>query len=368
MTVQRYVALGDSQSEGLLDPDGRGGYRGWADRFAEFVAAAGSPHLLYANLAIRGKLIGGIRTEQLVPAQDLRPDLVTVMAGLNDLLRPSADVDAMLADLDALLGAFPGATVLTNTFPDIGAISPLLRRARPRVEAYNAGIRASAGSNGALVVDFAARGVGADPRIWSPDRIHANPVGHALIAGAFADTLGLPEFADWSKPLSPARPAGRSARAATEARWVGGTLIPWLARRARGRSSGDGITAKRPRLVPVAPVYHLVAPRDWPAAGSYRPDSLDSEGFVHLSFADQLEATADRHYPDVSDLVAVELDAARLDAAIEVEDSYGSGTAYPHCYGPLPTAAATAVYPMRRTSAGWQLSPAGASARASQDR
>jgi lysophospholipase L1-like esterase len=51
----RYVAIGDSSTEGLDDPDGRGGYRGWADRLAQRVAQAQPSPLLYANLAIRGR-------------------------------------------------------------------------------------------------------------------------------------------------------------------------------------------------------------------------------------------------------------------------------------------------------------------------
>ncbi|WP_256443617.1 SGNH/GDSL hydrolase family protein [Micromonospora sp. M51] len=84
---QRYVAIGDSTTEGLDDPDGAGGYRGWADRFALAVARA-QGGLEYANLAIRGRTTALIRAEQLQPALDLAPDLATVVAGMNDVLRP----------------------------------------------------------------------------------------------------------------------------------------------------------------------------------------------------------------------------------------------------------------------------------------
>jgi lysophospholipase L1-like esterase/uncharacterized protein (DUF952 family) len=356
VSFERYVALGDSQTEGLLDSDGHGGYRGWADRFAGFVAAA-NPHLEYANLAVRGRLLGQIRHEQLAPAQAMRPDLVTVMGGLNDLLHAGVDVDAMLADLDSMLGAFAGATVLTNTFPDVAGVSPLLRRVAPKVTAYNAGVRSAAARHGALVVDFAAQGTGSDPRIWSPDRIHANPVGHLLIAAAFADTLGLPGFAGWADPLPPPVSSGRGARARAELRWVRTTVVPWAIRHARGRSSGDGITAKRPRLVPVASLFHLVDPALW-ASGQYRPDTRD--GFVHYSFADQVAATADRHYPDAAALVAVQVDPMSLAGEIRIENGF------PHGYGPLPADAAEAVHPLRRDANGaWVFSGAG---RASSDR
>jgi uncharacterized protein (DUF952 family)/lysophospholipase L1-like esterase len=354
----RYVALGDSQTEGLLDPDGRGGYRGWADRLAEHLAAT-DPHLTYANLAVRGRLVGAIRAEQLDAALALEPDLATVMGGLNDILRPRFDPDAVVGDLAAMLTALrgSGATVVTNTFPAVEELAPMLRRLAPRVRAVNEGIREAARASGSLLVDVAARGVGTDPRHWSPDRIHANPLGHALIAAAFADTLGRSGHADWADPLPAAAPTGRLRRLGTEARWLGGTVTPWLVRRARGRSSGDGISAKRPRLLPVADVFHLVDPAGWPASGLYRPDSLETEGFVHLSFADQVAGSANRHFAGAVELAAVRLDPVALGTDVRVEDTYGSGTAFPHAYGPLPVAAAVDVQPLARDATGAWVVP-----------
>jgi lysophospholipase L1-like esterase/uncharacterized protein (DUF952 family) len=356
---QRYVAIGDSQTEGLNDADGRGGFRGWADRFAELVSLD-SPHLQYANLAIRGKLIGEIHDQQLAPALAMRPDLVTVMGGLNDLIRRSVDLEVIAGHLDAILAAFEqtGATVLTNTFPDPSAIAPLFNRLAPRIAAYNARIRQIAAARGALLVDFDAHGAGTDARIWSPDRIHANPFGHSLIAAAFADVLGVPGNAHWIEPLPVAEPARPIVRARTNARWFGVEVVPWLIRRMRGRSAGDGLTPKRPELSPVATVFHLVVPGEWPASGRYSPPSLASEGFVHLSFADQVEAPANAYYADEPELLAIELDPGRIPARIVVEDSYGSGTAYPHAYGPIPVTAAVGVHELGRGASGeWEFAP-----------
>lgn len=381
-TFARYVALGDSQTEGLNDPDGLGGFRGWADRFADCVALT-SPQLHYANLAVRGLLVAQIRQTQLAPALALRPDLATVMGGLNDMLRPSTDLRAVLTDLDAMLAALvgAGATTLTCTFPDIAEIAPLFRRLAPRLRSYNAGIREVAQARGALLVDFAARGTGSDPRLWSPDRIHANPVGHSLIAAAFAHALGLPGCDErWAHPLPPGARRSSVGRTGTELRWVGGTVVPWAVRRARGRSSGDGRVAKRPDLTPVRPrstgpamrIFHIVAPDVWAAAlaaGEYRPGSLVAEGFVHFSFAEQVAATANLRYRDQPDLVVVEFDPARVGAEIKVEDSYGAGTEFPHVYGPVPTEAAVHIHPLARAADGsWIFTPGGAGAVSSPDR
>jgi uncharacterized protein (DUF952 family) len=259
--------------------------------------------------------------------------------------------------------------VLTNTFPDPSEIAPLFRRLAPRVAAYNDRIRAVAADRGALLVDFAQRGVGADLRIWSPDRIHANPLGHSLIAAAFGDTIGLPGFAGWADPLPTVARATALRRAGAELRWLGVDVAPWMLRRLRGRSSGDGITAKRPRLVPVASLFHLVAPELWPASGLYRPPSLDTEGFVHLSFRDQVAGVANNLYREAPNLMVVELDPMALPDRIEVEDSYGSGTAFPHVYGPVPVRAEITRHPLTRTPDGsWAFSPDPAGAAASPGR
>lgn len=253
MVYSRYVAIGDSTTEGLMDPypDGRG-YRGWADRLAQSIAAGGDG-LLYANLAVRGKLARQVREEQLAAALALEPDLASMVAGLNDTLRPSCDLDAVAGHLDAMIGALAaaGATVATMTFPDPVEVNPLARVARARLGSLNERLRASAERHGAVLVDFERDGVG-DRRLWHPDRLHAGPEGHARIAGAFAEAIGLEGAGRaWAEPLAPAPPLPRRRAFAGNLTWAGRHLAPWLVRRARGVSSGDGRVPKRPALEPV---------------------------------------------------------------------------------------------------------------------
>ena len=100
MEIRSYVALGDSFTEGLDDSTAvGGGYRGWADRFAEHLAAL-QPGLCYANLAIRGKILSEVAQEQVPQAIAFRPDLVSIAAGGNDMLRPGADPDALAESFD----------------------------------------------------------------------------------------------------------------------------------------------------------------------------------------------------------------------------------------------------------------------------
>ncbi|MBC6462820.1 SGNH/GDSL hydrolase family protein [Actinomadura sp. HBU206391] len=250
----RYVALGDSQTEGLGDGDDITGLRGWADRLAEQLAVT-NPGLRYANLAVRGRLAAQVHAEQLGPALALRPDLATVAAGVNDLLRPRFDADEVAGHLEAMFAALTaqGARVATFTFPDIARITPLARPIGSRPAALNDRIRAAALRHGVIVAETARPLVVTDPRLWTRDRLHASPLGHERIAAAVAHALRLPGSSDsWTLPLSSPVIAPAAWRAAAiELHWVTAFLGPWLGRRLRGRSSGDGRTAKRPHLLPV---------------------------------------------------------------------------------------------------------------------
>ncbi len=250
----RYVALGDSTTEGLEDPYPGGGYRGWADRLAERLAAL-NPEVQYANLAVRGRKIGEIRAEQVAPALAMAPDLVSVIGGINDVLRPRADLRALAGDLEAMVAAFRrrGATVLVLTYPDVGEIMAVARRVSPRLLDYNERVRRVAARQGALVIDI-ERGGAPDPRLFHPDRLHANDLGHERIALAAAEVLGLPGVdPDWRDPLPLAPAVSRRQTLSADAHWARAHFTPWLKRRLRGVSSGDGIEPKRPELAPVLP-------------------------------------------------------------------------------------------------------------------
>ncbi len=252
MHYERYVAIGDSTSEGLDDPDGEGGYRGWANRLAERLARLHGG-LLYANLAVRGRTTRQIREEQLAPALAMRPDLATVVAGTNDVLRRHFDARLFRAELFAMQHALvqQGATVLTFTLPDLGPIMPLARLLGARVEELNEAIRDACGESGAILVDLARHPVCSDPRLWSDDRLHANSIGHARIADALAYHLGLPgSDRSWADPFPEPRTTTALDVVRAEVAWARIHLLPWIWRHLRGKSSGDGRTAKRPELTP----------------------------------------------------------------------------------------------------------------------
>ncbi len=250
---ERYVAIGDSTTEGLEDPDGRGGYRGWANRFAEHLSRQVGP-IAYANLAVRGLTSAQIRERQLEAAVAMRPDVATVVAGVNDLLRPRLELDEVAGHIEAMIRSLvaQGAVVLTFTMPQMDRVNPLARVLRARLDGHNARLREVCARTGALLLDLATAEVAGDPRLWHDDRLHANSLGHERIGLGLAATVGLPVTQAWNEPLLPAPPPTLGARVRREVAWGRAYLVPWVLRHARGQSSGDGRAAKRPHLEPFA--------------------------------------------------------------------------------------------------------------------
>ena len=253
MSFERYVALGDSSTEGLDDPDGAGGYRGWADRLAEHVASA-HPGLLYANLGVRGRSAGEIRATQLAPALAMRPDLATVVAGMNDLLRRRFDAVAVASEVGEMVRGLRaiGATVITFTIPDVSRRMRLGTRMTARTVALNRELKQMAEDAGALLLDLAGLELAHDPRMWAVDRIHGNSEGHARIGEQLAHMLGVPGCEPGlHRPVEPPPPRRRRELVVEDLAWVARFVAPWAWRRMRGRTTGDGIEPKRPQLAPV---------------------------------------------------------------------------------------------------------------------
>ncbi|MFG2863869.1 SGNH/GDSL hydrolase family protein [Streptomyces sioyaensis] len=244
-----FVAVGDSFTEGMSDGLPDGSYRGWADLLAARLAAS-SPGFRYANLAVRGKLIGQIADEQCGPAAAMGADLVTLVGGLNDVLRPRCEVAQVCSRFEeaaALLARGGGQLVLMRS---PGRQGPVLERFRPRMEQLFAHLDEVAARHGAVVVDLYASRALSDPRLWADDRLHLNAEGHRRVAEAVWQAIGLPAGADWDAPLPAAAPPGWGARRTADLRFAREHLVPWIGRRVTGRSSGDGRPAKRPELLP----------------------------------------------------------------------------------------------------------------------
>jgi lysophospholipase L1-like esterase len=249
----RYVALGDSFTEGVGDADASrpNGVRGWADRVAE-VLATRTGDFRYANLAVRGRMLRRILDDQLEPAIALEPDLVTVYAGGNDLIRPRVDIDALGERYDHAVAALAttGATVGIFTAFDPGGSGPFARL-RGRFAVYNERVREIADRHGAVVLDSWRMRPERPELMWSEDRLHLGPLGHRAVAIEVLDTLGVPHQLDFSDPTGALGESPFQAGKRADLDWVVKHAAPWIKRRLTGRSSGDGVTPKRPTLEPI---------------------------------------------------------------------------------------------------------------------
>ncbi len=252
MSFQRYVALGDSFTEGVGDPDPTrpNGVRGWADRVAEHLATL-EPDFRYANLAIRGRKLPAILDEQLEPALALQPDLVTIHGGGNDVLRPRVDLDALAARYDEAIGRLvaTGARVVMFTLFDPGTTG-IYASVRGRFAIFNEWAREIADRHGAHVVDQWRMRDFELPAVMDSDRMHLNAAGHTIMAGQVLDALGVPH-AVRPPALAPIPVLSRREKLADNVRWTREFLAPWVHRRLTGRSSGDGLDPKRPTLAPI---------------------------------------------------------------------------------------------------------------------
>ncbi len=254
----RYVALGDSFTEGLDDayPESSalsGTYRGWADRVAAALTTR-SPDLRYANLAVRGKLLAQVAAEQVPAAMALEPDLVSFAAGVNDALRRRWDLEPAAELLEGAVKDLRGggADVLLVAFGDPTRRSGAMKAVKERIAAYDGVVRRVADEYGCLLVDFWGLAVFDDDVMWSDDRLHLSSDGHARAAGAALEALGVGDDA-WRTPLASTPRASAAVRAASTASWTVNHLGPWLVRRLQGRSSGDGMGPKRPGWTTVEP-------------------------------------------------------------------------------------------------------------------
>lgn len=262
-TWERYVAIGDSFTEGMADADPTRDdtFVGWADRLAARLgdenASAGSP-FGYANLAIRGKKLDDVVGRQLDAALDLRPDLVSIVAGGNDTLRPHVDLERLADRLEAAVSRIrqTGADVLMATPADTGW-APLFNKLRPRNAVLAANVWGIAARHGCYVLDlFTMRSLW-DARMWAADRIHFSTEGHRRIAEQAHWTLqsaGLRVQAGdrpWAVPLGPAPRPSRRETIAADAAWLREFAGPWINRRLHGTSSGDGRAPKRAGLEPI---------------------------------------------------------------------------------------------------------------------
>lgn len=246
----RYVAIGDSFTEGVGDdlPDGRS--RGWADLVASGLASATGETVHYANLAVRGRLLEPIATTQLEAALALSPapTLLSFNGGGNDMMRPGVDVARLVRLTEHVIRrcAETGVRLVLLSGADPSARLPLGRVIHRRGIELTVAVAELAARHDLVFVDMFNDQEIRRPGYWSPDRLHLGGDGHRRVASRVLAALGHPVTAHAVAPEPNSR---RSVLA--EARYYREHVLPWLHRRVRGRSSGDDRAGKHPTWVPI---------------------------------------------------------------------------------------------------------------------
>ncbi|MCX5244523.1 SGNH/GDSL hydrolase family protein [Streptomyces sp. NBC_00201] len=231
MRSVRFVALGDSLTEGVGDPVGEG-WRGWAALLAGGLAAES---VEFTNLAVSGAQTREVLEHQTPAGLALKPDVASVVIGVNDTLRCTFDIHAVAERLDKVYAAFTGqgATLLTACLPDPGSMlglpgslaRPLARRQR----AVNRVVHALSERYGAVHLHAAEEDWITDRAMWSADRLHPGERGHRQLAARFHSLLADEDRATGTAPSSePEFPV--PTRSASMV-WLATAGTAWVARR-----------------------------------------------------------------------------------------------------------------------------------------
>ncbi len=261
MIYSRFIALGDSYIEGMCDEKKYGQYRGWADRTAD-VMARHHPDFTYANLAIRGKLVQQVIDEQIdaaISQVNGSQTLISFHAGANDVIRPGYKAELVLplyADAVRRLAASGATLLLFTVLEKTGNTGRSAKMWEQRFREFNQNVRAVGFEVGAIVADANEEIAFSDRRLLAFDRLHLNEIGHERVAQAVLELLELPFNPGWREPLPPVKPKPKIMRALVTSLWFITFALPWMWRRARGKSSGDGRTCKYPIAIHW-PLTHL---------------------------------------------------------------------------------------------------------------
>ncbi|MFM6941573.1 MAG: SGNH/GDSL hydrolase family protein [Candidatus Planktophila sp.] len=254
MIYNRFIVCGDSYSEGMSDEMVGDQYRGWADRVADEMAKH-SDSFTYANLAIRGKLVGQVVADQVPQALTFvtgKDTLISFHAGANDALRPGYDAAKTIAlykETVRTIAASGASVLLFTVLEDTGNTGKGAEVWKSRFYEFNKAVREVGAEVGATVSDANGLDFFSDNRFLAFDRLHLNEDGHWRVCQAVLEILGYPFNAAWRIPLPPAIPESWIKQRITGVRWFFSFALPWVWRRIRGVSSGDGRTAKYPQPI-----------------------------------------------------------------------------------------------------------------------
>ena len=242
---KRYVALGDSLTEGLCDTSRMesGEDRGWADRLSTMLAQ-GRGRFQYANLAVRSRRVRDLVHEQAPQALAMRPDLVSVFMGANDLVGHGADPLRLAAHVEKVVRD------IRATGADVLLVTPFLPDRRParifarRFALYAVELRRIAAETDSYLLDAAALPALGDRSMYADDKVHLSSRGHRYLAYRAAEALGIPDAEALGRLDDALHGFDAGEEPAPQTDWLREHALPWVWRRMRGRTAGDGMVSK----------------------------------------------------------------------------------------------------------------------------
>ena len=236
-------------TEGMSDEVINGNYRGWADRVTDELAKS-NPGFTYMNLAIRGKLLKQVVDDQIPQAIKYiegKQTLVSFHAGANDVLRPNYQAELSLPQYEEGIRQLTDAGATVIIFTVIDKVEGKGRTAtlwHQRFSNFNENVRNVAARYPVILFEAKDAEFLNDRRFLAFDRLHMNSEGHRRLANAVLQGLGYEFDPSWKVAPAAAKKKNKVVRVATNIVWVATFLIPWIWRRIRGKSSGDGRIAK----------------------------------------------------------------------------------------------------------------------------
>lgn len=251
----RFVALGDSVTEGLGDTSRmpKGEYLGWAARLAMLLSKRnGVDGMQFMNLAVRSRRVKDMR-KQVDRALEMNPDLVSLLVGANDLVLARVDVGALASELETQVMRLRAAGI------DVLLGTPFLPRRRAarvvagRFAGFNSHIRKIALRHDCMLIDIDTIPEIGDLDMWAEDRVHLLSAGHRLLAYRAAEVLGVPHAATLGSLEHALHSDGDDTSTTSEIAWLRDYALPWMWRRVRGRTAGDGIGPKHNGYIAMTP-------------------------------------------------------------------------------------------------------------------
>ncbi|OMH30137.1 lipase [Bacillus cereus] len=188
---KRFVAIGDSFTEGIGDEVEGIALKSWVDHFVQLC----EKDIEYANFAKRGLVTEEIRLQQLEKALTFNPDLVSLIAGANDVLKGRWNHDVYKNDMEFMIDTLSkaGADIIIANLPDFTVRLPFASEKKQEIKEQlleaNEVIHSLSREYKLHHVDFWNHHLVNDNTLWSKDLIHPNSKGYVKVAELIFSSL-----------------------------------------------------------------------------------------------------------------------------------------------------------------------------------